>query len=93
MALTLKTIARLSEPGRYLDEHNLLLQVARGGSKSWIFRYERDGRERMMGLGPLHTVSLAEARDAALAHRKLLQAGIDPLDAKAAEADWLLEGP
>jgi hypothetical protein len=31
--------------------------------KSWVFRYQRDKRRRMMGLGPTHVVSLAEARD------------------------------
>lgn len=35
-----------------------------------------------MGLGPLHTISLAEARARALAVRKQLLEGIDPLDAR-----------
>jgi hypothetical protein len=35
-----------------------------------------------MGLGPLHTVSLAEARSKALAARKQLLDGIDPLEVK-----------
>jgi integrase-like protein/Arm domain-containing DNA-binding protein len=38
-----------------------------------------------MGLGPVHTVTLAEARERALAARRLLLDGIDPLDARAAE--------
>jgi hypothetical protein len=41
-----------------------------------------DGRARKMGLGPLHTVSLAEARETALACRKQLREGIDPIDAR-----------
>lgn len=36
-------------------------------------------------MGPVHTVTLAEARDRALAARRLLLDGIDPLDARAAE--------
>jgi integrase len=38
-----------------------------------------------MGLGPLHTVSLAEARLAALEARQKLRKGIDPLDEQAEE--------
>jgi hypothetical protein len=36
-------------------------------------------RERVMGLGPIHTVDLEEARDKAREYRKLLMAGKDPL--------------
>lgn len=38
-----------------------------------------------MGLGPVHTVGLKDARTAALECRKLLQAGVDPLTAKIAD--------
>lgn len=38
-----------------------------------------NGRAREMGLGPLDLVSLAEARAKAVAARKLLPDGIDPL--------------
>ncbi len=38
-----------------------------------------------MGLGPLHTIGLGEARERARAARLLLLDGTDPLDAKAAE--------
>lgn len=70
----------------YADGAGLYLQVARGGSKSWIYRYRLNAREREMGLGPLHTVSLAEARDAALEARKLKLKGIDPIEAKRSAA-------
>lgn len=77
---------RVKEPGMYPDGAGLYLQVARGGSKSWIFRYRFAGREREMGLGPLNTVSLAEAREAALEARKLKFKGIDPIEAKRSAA-------
>jgi integrase len=35
-----------------------------------------------MGLGPLHALNLADARDAARDRRKLLVGGIDPIDAR-----------
>jgi len=69
----------------YADGGGLYLQVSRGGSKSWIFRFTMAGREREMGLGPLHTVSLAEARDLALEARKFKLRGIDPIDARQSE--------
>jgi hypothetical protein len=46
----------------YEDGGGLYLQVSAGGAKSWIFRFMPDGRAREMGLGPLHTIPLAEAR-------------------------------
>src|SRR4051812_30742597 len=78
-------VDRLREPGRYSDGHGLFLQITRGGVKSWLLRYQLDGRERWMGLGPLHTVSLSEARESALDARKLLLRGVDPLDQRRAD--------
>jgi integrase len=78
-------VARLKEPGRYGDGGGLLLQVSKWGTKAWLFRYERNGRERQMGLGPLHTISLAEARELATEKRKLLLRGLDPIDERNTE--------
>src|SRR5438876_5356223 len=64
------------------DGNGLFLQVTPTGAKSFVFRYRYGGGRRDMGLGPVHTVTLAEARDAALAARKLLRDGVDPLQAK-----------
>jgi integrase len=74
-----------AKPGRYGDGHGLYLQVTDSGVKSWLLRYERNGRERWMGLGPLHTVSLHEARDRARRARQQLLDGIDPLEARKAQ--------
>jgi Arm DNA-binding domain len=87
MALTLKTINRLFEPGRYLDEHGLYLQVLSPTNRSWIFRFQKDGRERWAGLGPLHTINLHEARERARKARQQLLDGIDPIEAKLAARD------
>jgi integrase len=62
------------------DGGGLFLQVGASGGKSWIFRWKEAGKMRVMGLGPVHTVSLAEARDKALACRKLRLEGIDPIE-------------
>ncbi|NBC33918.1 MAG: integrase arm-type DNA-binding domain-containing protein [Alphaproteobacteria bacterium] len=72
----------LIEPGRYSDGNNLWLQVDKGGARSWLFRYTLNGKARQMGLGPLHTVSLGQARQKAREHRQQLLDGIDPLAAR-----------
>jgi integrase len=68
------------------DGGNLYLQCTLGADgsvrRSWLFRYERDGRRREMGLGPLHTIGLGEARDKARSLRQQLLADVDPLTAK-----------
>src|SRR5882724_10868283 len=86
MTLTSKRIERLRKtPGRYGDGHGLYLQVISPTNASWVLRYQRDKHERMMGLGPLHTLSLREARERARRARLQLLDGIDPLAAKAAD--------
>jgi hypothetical protein len=85
MGLTLKKIAAAKEAGRYGDGHGLYLQVGPSGTKSWLLRYERHGRERWMGLGAAHTFTLEEARDRARRARQQLVNGLDPLEARRAE--------
>ena len=86
MGLTQKRIQKLNTPGRYSDGHQLYLQVQSPTNKSWLFRYTFGGRERFMGLGPLHTIDLEEARERARQARKTLLDGADPLAVRAAEA-------
>jgi Phage integrase central domain/Arm DNA-binding domain len=82
--LSALAVKKASSPGMYADGGSLYLLVGSGGSRSWIFRYRQGRRLRDMGLGPLHTVSLAEARDKALACRKLRLDGRDPIDERRA---------
>jgi integrase len=79
-ALSVAKVNSLKERGFYADGGNLYLSVAPGGTKSWVFRYKEGSRARDMGLGPLHTVTLAEAREKALEQRKLRLDGIDPIE-------------
>jgi integrase len=83
--LTAKRVEREKRPGRYRDDRNLYLVVVNPNNRSWDFRYMVDGRERHMGLGPLHAVTLKEARERARAARLLLVDGIDPIDHRRAE--------
>jgi integrase len=67
------------------DGGNLYLQASRDRAhpdrihRSWVFRYELDGHRHDMGLGPLHTLDLADARVKAKTLRQQLLDGIDPL--------------
>ena len=81
---TLK-IKALTKKGLYGDGNGLYLQVSRSGSKAWIFRFTRYGRPHAMGLGAVAVIPLAQARTMAQDCRRLLAAGIDPLDQRKAE--------
>jgi integrase len=80
--LTAVQVTKLREPGRYADGGGLYLQISKWKTKAWLFRYERGGRERQMGLGPLDIVSLADARERAREARRQLLEGLDPIDAR-----------
>src|SRR5262245_47977330 len=84
--LKLKT----TRPGRHPDGGGLYLKVSINRDtgavrRSWIFRFEHNGRERFMGLGSLNDVTLAEARERATAARKLHRDGQDPIEAREAD--------
>lgn len=78
-------VTKTTKPGLYADGGGLYLQITVAGVKSWLFRYMRAGKARGMGLGPVHTISLAEARARALTCRRLLLDGVDPIDSRNAD--------
>ena len=78
--LSPRKVATEAKRGLYADGGGLYLQVSRFDTKSWVFRFTLNKKSREMGLGPLHTVSLAEARLEAEKCRKQLREGIDPID-------------
>jgi integrase len=69
----------------HADGGGLYLRVNATGARSWIFRYMLDGKAREMGLGALHTIPLAEARDLAAECRRMRFYGKDPIEARRAE--------
>src|SRR5215510_8793123 len=83
--LTALKVDRAKRPGMYADGGGLYLRVTVNGTKNWVFRFMLNGRPRWMGMGPLHTVSLAEARKRAGEHRLRRHDGIDPIEARRAE--------
>ena len=80
--LTALKVTRTKKPGIYGDGGGLYLQVAASGAKSWVLRFMLNRRARTMGLGPTHALGLAEARHEATEARKLLAAGVDPIEAR-----------
>jgi integrase len=81
---TLK-VARAKEKGLIADGGGLYLRVSDGGTKSWIFRFGDGGKLRDMGLGAVHTITLAEAREMATECRKMRLQGIDPIAQRGAQ--------
>jgi hypothetical protein len=93
--LSSKRVSTAKRPGMYGDGAGLFLNIGPTGAKSWIFRYSSPtvkrrgkpqlGQQRDMGIGPLHTIGLADAREKAVECRKLVLAGIDPLEHRRSE--------
>ena len=80
-------IKSLTEPGRYTDGDGLMLNVAPGGSRSWLLRVRIDGKRRDIGLGSLKVLTLAEAREKAIDFRRQVARGIDPVAERRKVAD------
>jgi integrase len=79
----------MKKPGRHaVGPRGLYLQITASPTrepedwpKSWIFRYQRGGTSRHMGLGAAgrNGIPLKTARERVLVARQLLSAGIDPV--------------
>ena len=78
--LTALAVAQAKRRGYYGDGGGLFLQVSATGAKSWVFRFKQAGKLREMGLGPTHTIGLAEARERATGCRRLRLDGLDPIE-------------
>ena len=71
-------VTKAKGPAVLHDGGGLYLRVSATGSKSWVFRFQIDGKRRDMGLGPYPDISLAEARGKAAEHRKQRHEGMTP---------------
>ena len=63
------------KPGKYYDEHGLV--VRKTGSIYFEQRYTYKVHRYTVGLGPYPELSLAEAREEAIANLRLVRAGIN----------------
>ena len=70
-----------AKAGRHADGAGLHLLVKASGARSWVYRFMLKGKSRDVGLGAAGPggISLADARDLALALRLKVKAGTDPL--------------
>jgi integrase len=80
--LTPRGVASLQTPGLHADGAGLYLQIGPTGAKSWSFVFQWRGKRKQMGLGPILTTTLSEARQEADAARRSVAKGINPIDAR-----------
>ena len=79
-SLKANSVRELTKPGRYSDGQGLYLNIAPGGTKSWIMRATRNGKRGAWGLGGYPAVSLQAARAKAELYRGVLAEGRNPWD-------------
>lgn len=77
-------IKHLIRPGWHADGGGLFLEVDPSGAKRWAMRLTVNGKRRDFGLGPLHKVSLQQAREVAAEYRAKAYRGLDPTSEKKA---------
>ena len=77
--LSVAAIKHLATPGWHGDGGGLYLEIDANGRKRWALRLTVNGKRRDFGLGPLHKVSLADAREVAAIYRAKAYRGIDPV--------------
>lgn len=69
---------RIGDPGSF----GLALNIQPGGSKSWVQGLCVRGKRVWIGLGPYPAFSLADARERALANKRIAYDGGDPREAR-----------
>jgi len=84
--LTADAARAITKPGLHGDGRTLYLRVSKTGTKSWIQRVVVGGRRRELGLGSFPTIPLELARTLAIANRRAVADGRDPLAGKHAAA-------
>jgi hypothetical protein len=77
--LSARAVTTLTKPGLHADGGGLYLLVSSTGARRWTFVFRFRGKQRELGLGPVNSVSLATAREAARAAREQIAAGTDPI--------------
>ena len=72
------------EPGKYHDGAGtgLFLRVEKNGSRRWLQRITVKGKRTEIGLGSPPSVSLADARERASKHKRMISDGLDPIAEK-----------
>jgi len=85
--LTTRKVDAAKRPGYHSDGAGLYLQIAKGGTKAWVFRYAIGGKRREMGLGSARVVTLKQARQLAREAREHLLRADDPIALRQTKRD------
>jgi integrase len=77
-----RSVQTITQVGYHRCDVGLYLQVSKGGTKSWLFRFKSplNNKQREMGLGSLTVISMAQARELAIECRRVLLASLDPIE-------------
>ena len=86
--LSAVAIKHLNRAGWHADGGGLFLEIDPSGAKRWAMRLTVNAKRRDFGLGPLHKVSLQQAREVAAEYRAKAYRGLDPVaDKKSTRAE------
>ena len=80
--LTDTKVRKLTKPGLYSADTTLYIRVSKTGGKSWIQRTIFNGERHDIGLGGWPVVTVEDAKEQALANRRLIRSGGNPLTEK-----------
>jgi len=82
-SLTAAKVAAIKDDGVHWVAPSLYIQVREAqGTRSWLFRYSRNGKNQWMGLESVEEKPFTEARDEAAMLRVLVKRGEDPMAQK-----------
>jgi len=83
--LTAVGLSRIKPPAAGQVDHfdagypGLALRISYAGSRSWVYFYRWQGKQKRLTFGPWPALELAQARDAWRHARKRLASGLEPL--------------
>lgn len=78
-ALSAQQVAALTDNGTHRVDNQLYLQIREQGTRSWVFRYSRNGKTHWVGLGAANDVPLSRAKELAVVERAKLINGGNPI--------------
>jgi integrase len=81
----IRDASKAQKPVKRFDQGGLFLLATATGTGLWRFRYQFDGREKLIGLGKYPDVNLKQARERRDDARKLVADHVDPSSARQAE--------
>lgn len=81
-ATQIKTSKPKDKDYKLTDGGGLYLLVTRAGGKHWKLKYKFDGKEKKLSLGAYPSISLSDARELRVLHKKDIANGINPSEVK-----------